>query len=120
MPESFIAGSPIRPAYCTYLKILIALLFLLLVSRVQAATFKVTANLDSGTGSLRAAMLLANTTPGKDTIHFDAVGVIVLKSELPLIEDAVVIDGSGSGVTLDGAVIAYSLFHLMEGEGSVI
>ena len=52
---------------------------------------------DSGAGSLRDAILWANSNPGRDTILFDIPGdgphTISPASELPTITEAVVIDG---------------------------
>ncbi len=61
------------------------------------ATFTVTNTNDSGAGSLRQAMLDANANPGLDTIAFSigtGVQTIVPLSELPIITDAVIIDGT--------------------------
>src|SRR5271157_1730375 len=49
----------------------------LMEDRVLLATFTVTNNADGGPGSLRQAILNANTAPGKDTINFNiGVGAI--------------------------------------------
>ena len=70
-------------------------LFLSLVA--SAATFTVLNTLDSGPGSLRAAILAANGAPGADTIEFNipAAGVqsIAPTSPLPLITDPVTVNG---------------------------
>ena len=62
------------------------------------ATFTVTNINDSGAGSLRQAILDANGLVGTDTITFSIAGsglqTISLASALPLITDAVVIDGT--------------------------
>ena len=59
--------------------------------------FVVTNTNDSGTGSLRQAILNANANPGLDTITFDIPGTgvqtISPASALPTITDPVVIDG---------------------------
>jgi hypothetical protein len=63
----------------------------------HAATFDVTTTADSGKGSLREAILDANSTAGADVITFSIPGggeqVIALATELPPILDFVVIDG---------------------------
>jgi hypothetical protein len=75
--------------------------------------FTVTSNADSGTGTLRAALELANATPGTNTIDF-AIGsgfkTIALQSPLPAITEPVIIDGTSQpgaagrpGVELYGA-----------------
>jgi Ca2+-binding RTX toxin-like protein len=64
----------------------------------EAATFTVTNLNDSGVGSLRQAILDANTAPGSDQILFQSSlsGQITLGSELP-ITDAVEVLGPGPG-----------------------
>jgi hypothetical protein len=61
------------------------------------ATFTVTNTSDSGAGSLRQAMLDANSIPGVDSIDFDIPGsgvqVISPDSELPNITEGVSING---------------------------
>ena len=58
------------------------------------ATIVVTNSNDSGQGSLRSAMLAANTLPGGDTIVFaDDVTLIQPQSSLPPVTDALTIDG---------------------------
>jgi hypothetical protein len=63
----------------------------------NAATFTVTTTNNSGTGSLRAALMAANATAGADTIKFAIPGsgahTIALASSLPVITQPVVIDG---------------------------
>jgi len=69
----------------------------LLASPLAASTFTVTTTADSGTGSLRQAILDANATAGADTIDFNIPGAgvhtISLTSELPQITESVTIDG---------------------------
>jgi hypothetical protein len=61
------------------------------------ATFTVTTTADSGAGSLRQAILDANATLGPDTIAFNIPGggvqTISPASELPAIDESVLIDG---------------------------
>ncbi len=61
------------------------------------ATFVVTSTANSGAGSLRQAIINANTTSGNDSIHFNIPGAgphtIRLTTALPSITEAVVIDG---------------------------
>lgn len=86
---------------------------ILLPAAASAASFAVDTTADSGAGSLRQAILDANTTPGADTITF-AIGTgaqtISPASALPLILEAVELDGASqpgfSGMPLiriDGA-----------------
>jgi hypothetical protein len=70
------------------------------------APFSVTTTADTGAGSLRQAILDANTAVGADTISFNISGAgvktISLASALPNITEAVTIDGktqSGSSPT---------------------
>jgi hypothetical protein len=66
-------------------------------SAAGAATFTVTNTSDSGAGSLRQAILDANTSPGLDTIAFaipgSGVQTITPATSLPNITDPVVLDG---------------------------
>jgi titin len=60
-------------------------------------TYTVTTTADSGSGSLREAIVDANSTAGADEIHFNIPGTgvktIAPTSELPTISDSVTIDG---------------------------
>jgi parallel beta-helix repeat protein len=68
-----------------------------LEGRQLLATIAVTNLQDVGAGSLRQAILVANATPGHDTIDFDVAGTIrVGRSSLPRITDAVTIDGTSA------------------------
>ncbi len=87
-------------------------------------TFVVTTTADSGAGSLRQALTDANALPGLDTITFNITGAgphtISLASALPVITDAVFIDGwsepsfagtpvlvlDGNDLTADGLTLA--------------
>src|SRR5689334_3729882 len=69
-------------------------------------TFTVTTTADTGAGSLRAAIDLANTNPGPDLINFNLgagtptinVGAVT-GTPLQAITDAVTIDGATGGST---------------------
>ncbi|PYI87060.1 MAG: hypothetical protein DME26_07380, partial [Verrucomicrobia bacterium] len=65
---------------------------------LRSATFDVTNTSDGGPGSLRQALLDANGSPGMDTITFTIPGAgpysINLLNGLPIISEAVVIDGT--------------------------
>lgn len=69
-----------------------------LMMSTAAQTFTVTTTSDSGPGSLRQAILDANSTPGPDVIQFAIPGpqipTIALRSPLPDIAEAVTIDGT--------------------------
>jgi formylglycine-generating enzyme required for sulfatase activity len=86
----------------------------------QTATFTVTNANDAGAGSLRQAILDANTAPGADAITFSiSSGTITLASSLPAITGAVTITGPGAtGVTVNGAN-RYRVFAVDAGSGTV-
>jgi parallel beta-helix repeat protein len=91
-------------------------------ANANAATFIVTSTADAGPGSLRAAILDANTAPGFDTITFNipvadpgvrpGTGVAVIRpaAPLPRITDPVHLEGivpgigdTGPSIVLDGS-----------------
>ena len=57
-------------------------------------TFVVTTTADTGVGSLRSAIVSANSSPGLDRITFSTSGTINLHSPLPEITDPIIIDGA--------------------------
>src|SRR5262245_20821974 len=63
-----------------------------LEDRSLPSTFTVTNLLDSGAGSLRAAVSAANANPGADTIDFATTGTIGLTSGELLITDSLTIN----------------------------
>ena len=69
-----------------------------LEARRLLTTFVITTTADAGAGSLRDAIIQANSNPGLDTIDFHIAGsgirTIELASPLPVITSAVTIDGS--------------------------
>lgn len=72
----------------------------------HAATYTVTNTNDSGAGSLRQAILDANSNPGADIIVFDNAYTIQPTSALPSIDDPVEINGytgSPGGATANSA-----------------
>ena len=93
------------------------------------ATYNVTSLADSGTGSLRQALLDANANGGADSIVFDVAGTISLSSALPTISEQVSIDATTAPgytstplVTIDGSgTSSADGLHLDAGsDGSVI
>jgi hypothetical protein len=71
--------------------------------RCLPSTFTVTNLLDSGAGSLRAAVVAANANPGADTIDFAVTGSIGLTSGQLDITDSLMINGPGAGaLTVSG------------------
>ncbi|HSZ55212.1 MAG TPA: hypothetical protein VK797_06095 [Tepidisphaeraceae bacterium] len=103
-----------------------------LEARYLLTTYPVTTTADSGAGSLRQAILNANTHTGLDTISFQLTGsgvhTISPASPLPAITDPVIIDGSTqTGYTnapliqIDGASAGTSVDGLdILGGGSTI
>src|SRR5205807_1424701 len=75
----------------------VATIFVFGIGLVAAATFDVTTTADSGAGSLRDAITLANANAGLDTITFHIPGsgvhTITPLPDLPTITDPVIIDG---------------------------
>ncbi|HET8898196.1 MAG TPA: choice-of-anchor Q domain-containing protein [Rhodanobacteraceae bacterium] len=65
-------------------------------SPASAATFLVTSASDTGPGSLREAIDLANGSPGPDAVAFSIPGNFVIESELPPISDDLGIYGGGA------------------------
>src|SRR5262245_20413688 len=68
-----------------------------LEDRCTPSTFTVLNLLDSGAGSLRAAVAAANANPGADTIDFAVTGTIGLTSGQLDITDSLTINGPGAG-----------------------
>jgi len=92
---------------------------------VRAASFTVTNTNDSGPGSLRQAILDANTNPGTDTITFNIPGTgpytIQPTSALPTITDPVIIDGytqSGASPNTNPAGTGLNTVLMIELDGS--
>lgn len=91
------------------------LFFETLESRRVLANFAVVNSNDSGAGSFREAILLANQRPGMDSIVFaipDAVKIIKVSAPLPSIVDQVIIDAT----TQSG----YAGKPLVELQGSIL
>lgn len=89
-------GGSLRRAAFAFAVILVALLAGPEPSR--AATFTVTNLNDGGPGSLRQAIIDANTTPNAigvpDRIEFAIAGVLTLGGDLEPVQESVVIDGT--------------------------
>ncbi|MCP5526614.1 MAG: right-handed parallel beta-helix repeat-containing protein [Verrucomicrobiales bacterium] len=79
---------------------------------------------DSGAGSLRQAITLANNTPGRDHITFaipEGGGVIPLESPLPEVTDAVLIDGySQPGAQPNASLVAFDAGVPVEVNGAAL
>src|SRR5215213_1171433 len=82
-----------------------------LASPAWAATYTVTNNADSGAGSLRQAIIDANTTTGvADTINFNlgsAATITLTSAQLPTITDeaGLTIDGGSANITVSGRAV---------------
>ncbi len=85
------------------------------VQGAQAAGYPVSNLNDSGAGSLRQAILNANSHAGLDTITFSVNGTITLAAGLPAISDDLTIDGSGQVVTISGNHL-YRVFYINSGK----
>lgn len=97
----------------------VALLLALGQGPVEAATFLVTNTLDSGTGSLRQAILDANSLRGADIITFGVTGAIALTSGTLRITDHLDIQGPGASLlTISGNNTARVFFA--GGSGGVV
>ena len=80
--------------------------FELLEGRAMLTTYSVVNLHDSGSGSLRQAILDANNNAGADTIDFQTSGTIALTSgALPTIIDTVDIDGTTAPGYLEPPVV---------------
>lgn len=89
---------------------------------LSAANFTVTNTLDSGSGSLRQALLDNNATAGPNTIIFNIPGAapfrIQPQSDLPAIIQQVVIDGfSQPGASIDNPLIEINGSYYTVGDG---
>lgn len=76
--------------------LVVTMTLLSMAGSAWAATFTVTNTNDSGTGSLRQAIIEANINPGSDIIDISATGTIDLQSPLPNLSTDVTINGPGA------------------------
>jgi predicted outer membrane repeat protein len=89
------------------------------VASASAATFTVTNTNDSGAGSLRQAVIDANTAAGADTINFSVTGTIVLTTGQLPINGALTVVGPGAGnLTIDGNANS-RIFSIFENVGDI-
>jgi hypothetical protein len=103
-----VAGFPgVRPVTAALAAAVVAFL---LPRAASAASYLVTSAADSGAGTLRQAIVSANTNAGPDTITFaigSGVQRINLASGLPAVTDAVTIDGTAPGTFPTQVVAVY-------------
>jgi hypothetical protein len=87
-----------------------------LEDRTLPSTFTVTNLLDSGTGSLRAAIAAANANPGANVVNFaqGLQGTITLGSELD-VTNSVSLNGPGAGTLAISGNNAYRVFYFAGG-----
>ena len=99
-----------------------------LESRAMLAVYPVTNTLDLGVGSLRQAIIDANTSADSDTIIFQiplALPIISLATALPTITDPVLIDGSTQSgyltttpiVEINGSAVSGAGLHFISPAG---
>jgi len=88
-----------------------SVMMVVLASPAWAATYTVTNTADSGAGSLRQAIIDANTTTGvADTINFElgsAATITLTSAQLPTITDeaGLTIDGQSVDITVSGRAV---------------
>lgn len=87
---------------------------LLFANKSYAATYTVINTADSGAGSLRQAIVDANTNPGADTINFNIAGpgphtITVGPTELPEITGPTIIDGTSQAGSSCGDLVPATL-----------
>ena len=92
--------------------------FEILESRALLTTFNVMNLADSGTGSLRAALLAAEANPGPDVVQFarQVQGTITLTSGELLISSDLTIKGPGANRLTISGNDASRVFHILGGD----
>jgi len=108
--------SSIREVIAFGKKLWIAVFLMLVTTGAQATvqTFLVTNAFDTGTGSLRTAINLANANAGS-TIQITATGTILLASELPMINVNMSIIKTGAGTIAVSGQNARRVFFVNNG-----
>jgi len=102
------------------LRYFLAAVWILVLPNAPAATFEVTATSDSGPGSLRQAILDANSMSGDDIISFTVTGTITLASALPLITDSTKISGPGTNLLTISGDNSVNVFTFSSGTTNTI
>lgn len=85
-----------------------------LAGPAQAATLTVTNTNDSGTGSLRQAIITANGNGQADTINITATGTVVLRSKLPDLATEMQVRGPGADRFTVSANGNYRAFRVLD------
>ena len=85
----------------------------------RADTYTVTNTNDSGAGSLRQAILDAESHGGADEIEFSVAGTITLASALPSITEDLTITGPGANVLAVSGDDSYRVFAITGGTVSI-
>jgi hypothetical protein len=90
--------------------------------RTLPSTFPVLNLADSGAGSLRQAILDANSTPGDDAITFEVTGTINLARALPNLSSNIDIQGPGADALIVRRATGgnYSIFTVARGATVVL
>lgn len=86
---------------------------------IPLTVFTVSNANDTGAGSLRQAIVDANTTPGADVIDITAVGTVNLLNPLPTITESLTIQGPGAELfRIDGQDL-YRVFDIAAVNGAI-
>ena len=98
----------------TFVKLCFAICLLAIsAATAHAATYTVTNTDDSGAGSLRQAIIDANSNPGGDTIDFSVTGEIVLSGALPNLASSIFVDGPGAkSLTIRRGLGVFRIFNI--------
>jgi hypothetical protein len=99
------------------LSVLLVVTVLWLPASAAAISYPVTNRDDSGEGSLREAILNANSHPGADSISIGVTGTINLKTALPPISEDLAIAGPGADdlTVRREAFAAFRIFDFADG-----
>jgi len=107
---------------CLFSLVLILSLFVCMTrfSPAHAESFTVTTAGDSGSGSLRQALIDTNLTPGPDTITFAITGELTIGSPLPAVQGDVLLQGPGADQLMLRGSYLYRLFDVRAGAAMTI
>lgn len=92
---------------CNIKTIICLILFVFyLTSRSSGDEFIVTSSADSGSGSMREAISVANTTTGQHTLRFNVTAPITLLSPIDIMKPLIV-EGKGTTIISSGQTILH-------------